>query len=89
MSSLVRFVTEELAADLFVHPGFISLWLRHESCRPICKYESGFLNHEIGKPEALDIRVSKSSLVRFVTEELAADSVRPPKIGRASCRERV
>ena len=27
------------------------------------------MNHEIGKPEALDIRVSKSSLVRFVTEE--------------------
>ena len=63
---------------MFVHPGFISLWLLHDSCRPICKYESGFLNHEIGKPEALDIRVSMSSLVRFVTEELAADSVRPP-----------
>ena len=39
---------------------------------------SGFLNHVIGKPEALDIRVSMSSLVRFVTEEVAADSVRPP-----------
>ena len=36
------------------------------------------MNHEIGKPEALDIRVSMSSLVRFVTEEFAADSVRPP-----------
>ena len=38
---------------------------------------SGFLNHVIGKPEALDIRVSSSSLVRFVTEEFAADSVCP------------
>ena len=36
------------------------------------------MNHEIGKPEALDIRVSMSSLVRFVTEEFAADSVHPP-----------
>ena len=36
------------------------------------------MNHEIRKPEALDNRVSKSSLVRFVTEEVAADSVRPP-----------
>ena len=35
------------------------------------------MNHVIGKSEALDIRVSKSSLVRFVTEEFAADSVRP------------
>ena len=39
---------------------------------------SGFLNHVIGKPEALDIHVSMSSLVRFVTEKVAADSVRPP-----------
>ena len=38
------------------------------------------MNHEIGKPEDLDIRVSKSSLVRFVTEEVAAYSVRPPSI---------
>ena len=37
------------------------------------------MNHEIGKPEAPDIRVSMSSLVRFVTEQLAADSVRPPR----------
>ena len=37
------------------------------------------MNHEIGKPEALDTRVSKSSLVWFVTEEVAADSVRPPR----------
>ena len=36
------------------------------------------MNHEIGKPEALDICVSMSSLIRFVTEEVAADSVRPP-----------
>ena len=36
------------------------------------------MNHVIRKPEALDISVSMSSLVRFVTEELAADSVRPP-----------
>ena len=60
---------------LFDHLGVISLWLLHESCRPICKDESGFLNHVIGKPEALDIRVSMSSLVGFVTEEFAADSV--------------
>ena len=40
---------------------------------------SGFLNHVIGKPEALDIRVSKSSRILFVTEELAADFVRPPR----------
>ena len=64
---------------LFVHPTFISLWLLHESCRLIRKNDSGFLNHEIGKPEALDIRVSMSSLLRFDTEELAADSVRPPR----------
>ena len=38
------------------------------------------MNHEIGKPEALDIRISMSSLLRFVTEEFAADSVRPPSI---------
>ena len=37
------------------------------------------MNHEIGKLEALDIRVSMSCLVRFVTEEIAADSVRPPR----------
>ena len=37
------------------------------------------MNHVIGKPEALDIRVSMSSLLRFVTEELAAESVRPPR----------
>ena len=37
------------------------------------------MNQEIGKLEALDIRVSKSSRIRFVTEELAADSVRPPR----------
>ena len=37
------------------------------------------MNDVIGKPEALDIRVSMSSLVRFVTEEFAADSVRPPR----------
>ena len=36
------------------------------------------MNHEIGKPEALDIHDSMSSLVRFVTEEFAAESVRPP-----------
>ena len=36
------------------------------------------MNHEIGKPEALDIRVSNSSLAWFVTEGVAADSVRPP-----------
>ena len=36
------------------------------------------MNQEIGKPEALDIRVSKCNLVWFVTEEVAADSVRPP-----------
>ena len=36
------------------------------------------MNHEIGKPEALDFRVSKASLVRFVTEEVAPYSVRPP-----------
>ena len=36
------------------------------------------MNHVIRKAEALDIRVSKSSLVRFVTEEVAAYSVRPP-----------
>ena len=36
------------------------------------------MNHVIGKPEALDIRVSMPSLVWFVTEEVAADSVRPP-----------
>ena len=77
-SSLVWFVTEELRQIPFVHPAFISLWLLHESCRPICKYESGFLNHVFWKPEALDIRVSKSSRIQFVTEELAADSVRPP-----------
>ena len=63
---------------LFVHLAFISLWLLHESSRPICYYESGLLNHVIGKPEALDIRVSMPSLVWFVTEEFAADSVRPP-----------
>ena len=63
---------------LFVHPAFISLWLLHESCRPICKYEYGFLNHVIGKLEALDIRVSMPSLVWFVTKVVAADSVRPP-----------
>ena len=56
----------------------MSLWLLYDSCSPICKYDPGFLNHEIGKPEALDIRISKSSLVRFVTEEVPADSVRPP-----------
>ena len=63
---------------LFVHPAFISLWIVHESSRPICKYESGFFNHEIGKPEALDISVSMASLVRFATEKVPADSVRPP-----------
>ena len=63
---------------LFVHPAFISLWLLHESCRPICKDDSGFLNHVILKSEALDILVSMSSLVWIVTEEVAADSVRPP-----------
>ena len=78
MSSLVRFVTQEFAADSVLHPAFISLWLLHDSCRLICKYVSGFLNHVIGKPEALDIRVSMPSLVWFVTEEFAADSVRPP-----------
>ena len=36
------------------------------------------MNHVIGKPEALDIRVSIPCLVWFVTEEVAADSVRPP-----------
>ena len=36
------------------------------------------MNHVIGKPGGLDIRVSKSSRVWFVTEEVAADSVRPP-----------
>ena len=36
------------------------------------------MNHVISKLEALDIRVSQSSLVRFVTEEVAADSVHPP-----------
>ena len=64
---------------LFVHPGVISLWLLHESCRTICKDNSGFLSHVIGKPEALDIHVSMSSLVRFDTEEVAADYVRPPR----------
>ena len=36
------------------------------------------MNHVIGKPEALDIRVPMPSIVWFVTEEVAADSVRPP-----------
>ena len=63
---------------LFVHPAFISLWFLHESCRHICKDDAGYLNLVIGKLEALDIHVSMSSLVRFVTEEVAVDSVRPP-----------
>ena len=64
---LFRLLPRSLRQILFVHPGFILLWLLQESCRPICKYVSGFLNHVIEKPEALDIRVSKSSLVWFVT----------------------
>ena len=36
------------------------------------------MNHVILKPEALDIRVSMSGLLRFVTEEVTVDSVRPP-----------
>ena len=79
MSSLVGFVIEEVAADSVRPPRcVISLWLLHENCRTICKDNSGFWNHVIGKPEALDIRVSMSSLLRFDTEEFAADSVRPP-----------
>ena len=64
---------------MFIHLAFILLWLLHENCRPICKNDFGFLNHVIGKPEALDIRVSMSSLVGFVTEEVAANSIRPPR----------
>ena len=67
MSSLVRSLPRSLRHIMFVHPGFISLWFLHESCRPICKDDSGFLNHEIGKLEALDIHVSVPSLVWFVT----------------------
>ena len=38
-----------------------------------------FVHPGFRKPEALDIRVSMSSLVGFVTEEVVADSVRPPR----------
>ena len=60
---------------LFRNSGFISFWILHESCRPIRKYDSGFFNHVISKPEAQDIRVSMSSLALFLTSQIAADSV--------------